>query len=156
MRGRAHLLALLAAAALVLAAGWPAGARADGDPGSDVLVYQSLYLSSGAGISVAAQLRLGATLAQAQRARVPVRVAIIATPADLGAVGSLWRRPSAYARFLGLELSLSYQGRLIVVMPNGVGFSWPGHPSPATVRALRGLVPGTGAYALAATAQTAV
>src|SRR5690349_9383189 len=123
MRARAHPLALLAVLALLAGAAWPPPARADGDPGSDVLVYQSLYLSSAAGVSVPAQLRLGETLQRAQRAGVPTRVAIIVRPSDLGAVGSLWRQPQAYARFLGLELGLSYKGRLLVVMPNGVGFN---------------------------------
>ena len=108
-----------------------------------------------AGVSVPAQLRLGETLQRAQRDGVPIRVAIIATPSDLGAVGSLWRQPQAYARFLGLELALSYKGRLLVVMPNGVGFNWPGHSPAAVKQALRGLVGGTSGDDLAAAAQTA-
>ena len=89
-------------------------------------------------------------------AGVPIRVAIIATPGDLGAVGALWRRPEAYARFLGLELSLSYKGRLLVVMPNGIGFNWPGHSPTPVLRALQGLVPTAGGNGLAAAAQTAI
>ena len=54
-------------------------------------------------------------------------MAIIAKPDDLGSVTSLWREPQAYAHFLGLELSLAYKGRLLVVMPNGFGFNWTGH-----------------------------
>jgi cytochrome oxidase Cu insertion factor (SCO1/SenC/PrrC family)/thiol-disulfide isomerase/thioredoxin len=146
----------LAVLALLVATAWPAAARADGDPGSDVLVYQSLYFSSAAGVSVPAQLRLGEALQRAQRAGAPVRVAIIAAPADLGAVGSLWRAPQAYARFLSYELSLSYKGRLIVVMPNGIGVDWPGHSTAAARRAIAGLAPGGGGDALAAAAQTAV
>jgi cytochrome oxidase Cu insertion factor (SCO1/SenC/PrrC family)/thiol-disulfide isomerase/thioredoxin len=156
MRGRAHSLALLAALGLALAAAWPSAARADGDPGSDVLVYQSLFLSSDAGISVPAQVALGASLQRAAHAGVPIRVAIIATPTDLGAVGALWRRPQDYARFLGLELSLSYTGRLLVVMPNGVGFNWPKHSPQATLRALRGIAPAAGGPGLASAAQAAI
>ena len=54
-------------------------------------------------------------------------MAIIASPFDLGAVTALWRKPRAYARFLGIELSTVYRQRLLVVMPDGLGFNWPGH-----------------------------
>ena len=94
--------------------GVPAVARADGDPGSDVLVYQDLFAGSDAGLSVQQQLALGRLLKSAARAGLPVRVAIIAGPTDLGAVTALWRNPRGYARFLGIELSLAYKGRLLV------------------------------------------
>ena len=85
-----------------------APAAADGDPGSDVLVYQPLFLASDAGISVAEQVKLGQLLEGAERAGFPIRVAIIAGLSDLGAVTQLWREPQAYARFLGIELSDTY------------------------------------------------
>ncbi|MGO9885198.1 MAG: hypothetical protein ACLPV4_19545, partial [Solirubrobacteraceae bacterium] len=130
----AALLALcLAATAL------PAAARADGDPGSDVLVYQDLFAGSDAGLSVQQQLRLADVLKAAARVGFPVRVAIIAGPSDLGAVTALWRNPRGYARFLGIELSLAYKGRLVVVMPNGFGFNWPGHSSGSDYRLLAGI-----------------
>ena len=122
---------VLVAAALIAAAAAPF-ARADGDPGSDVLVYQDLFAGSDAGLSVQEQLELGQLLKATARANAPVRVAIIASPFDLGAITGLWRNPRTYARFLGLELSLVYKQRLLVVMPNGFGFNWPGHsPVPA-------------------------
>ena len=37
----------------------PAAARADGDPGSDVLVYQPLFVASDAGVSLPEQIKLG-------------------------------------------------------------------------------------------------
>jgi cytochrome oxidase Cu insertion factor (SCO1/SenC/PrrC family)/thiol-disulfide isomerase/thioredoxin len=113
-----------------------APAAADGDPGSDVLVYQPLFLASDANIPIAQQVQLGDVLHAAARVGFPVRVAIIATPSDLGAVTALWQKPRAYARFLGIELSLTYRGRLLVVMPNGIGFNWPGHPSGAAYQTL--------------------
>ena len=114
---RACAVALLAVLLIVLPA---SVARADGDPGSDVLVYQNLFFGTDAGLSVQQQAELGAMLRAAAGAGFPVRVAIIASPFDLGAVTGLWRQPRTYARFLGYELSLAYKQRLLVVMPNGL------------------------------------
>jgi cytochrome oxidase Cu insertion factor (SCO1/SenC/PrrC family)/thiol-disulfide isomerase/thioredoxin len=126
---RAFLLPLLVTIVLGVAGTFGAVARADGDPGSDVLVYQPLFLASDSGISVSEQVRLGDLIHEAAKAGLPLRVAVIARPDDLGAVTALWHRPQAYARFLGIELSLAYRGRLLVVMPNGFGFNWPSHSS---------------------------
>ena len=73
--------------------------------------------------------QLLSVLRAAQRAGFPVRVAIIPDSYDLGSVTALWRRPRDYARFLGIELADTYRQRLLVVMPNGIGFDWQGHPS---------------------------
>ncbi|MGH2873509.1 MAG: hypothetical protein ACRDL5_13750, partial [Solirubrobacteraceae bacterium] len=67
------------------------------------------------------QARLEATVSASERAGAPIRVALIASQADLGSITSLWGRPAPYAQFLGTELSLMYRGPLLVVMPNGVG-----------------------------------
>jgi cytochrome oxidase Cu insertion factor (SCO1/SenC/PrrC family)/thiol-disulfide isomerase/thioredoxin len=132
-RWRACAVALLT----VLLAGLPGSvARADGDPGSDVLVYQNLFFGTDAGLSVQQQAELGALLKAAAGADFPVRVAIIASPFDLGAITGLWRQPRTYARFLGYELSLAYKQRLLVVMPNGFGFNWPGHSPASAYRVL--------------------
>ncbi len=128
------LLAVLAA----LAPG-ASVARADGDPGSDVLVYQPLFLTAETGVPIKQQAQLAAELRAAARVGLPVRVAIIASRTDLGAVTALWRKPGAYARFLGVELSLAYKGRLLVVMPDGFGFNWPGHSTAAAYRTLGGI-----------------
>jgi hypothetical protein len=109
-------------AVLALASGWAAGpARADGDPASDVLASQTLFLPQDAGVPASEQSQLGALLMSAQQSRYQIRVALIASPADLGSVTELWRQPQNYARFLGQELSLVYRGTLLVVMPNGYG-----------------------------------
>jgi cytochrome oxidase Cu insertion factor (SCO1/SenC/PrrC family)/thiol-disulfide isomerase/thioredoxin len=146
----------LALVILVWAAVSPGAARADGDPGSDVLVYQSLFVTSTAGVSVSKQVALDRLLAQAKRAGVPIRVAIIAHPTDLGAVGELWGKPRAYARFLGYELSLSYRHRLLVVMPGGFGVSWPKHSTQGAYRALAATHISGGGDGLAAAAESAV
>ena len=135
---RSGLVLVLVAAALLAAAAAPA-ARADGDPGSDVLVYQDLFAGSDAGLSVQQQVELGGLLKATARVGAPVRVAIIASRLDLGAVTGLWRNPRAYARFLGIELSLVYKQRLLVVMPNGFGFNWPGHSPASAYRTLESI-----------------
>jgi cytochrome oxidase Cu insertion factor (SCO1/SenC/PrrC family)/thiol-disulfide isomerase/thioredoxin len=146
-------LGLLAALVALIPAGV---ARADGDPGSDVLVYQPLFLGSDAGVSITQQARLGGLLRSAARAGMPVRIAIISSRSDLGAVTGLWQKPRAYARLLGLELSMAYKGRLLVVMPNGIGFNWPGHSSAPAYRTLGGIELKPGGSGLATAAQTAV
>jgi hypothetical protein len=102
--------------------GWAAApARADGDPASDVLATQTLYLPQDAGVPAARQAQLGTLLSDAARAGYRIRVAVIASPTDLGSVTALWRQPQDYARFLGQELPLVYRGPVLVVMPDGYG-----------------------------------
>jgi cytochrome oxidase Cu insertion factor (SCO1/SenC/PrrC family)/thiol-disulfide isomerase/thioredoxin len=156
-RVRRALLALL----VLIACGWlPAQALADGDPGSDVLLLQNLFAASDANLSAAQQLQLGDLLNATAAVGQPVRVAIIAHSDDLGAVTKLWRKPQLYAQdYLGYELSNTYSGRLLVVMPNGFGVSWAAMKSgPAAMsRALGSLtVTGVGASALFAATKSAV
>lgn len=149
--------ALLAVVVAVLAVGALApAALADGDPGSDVLVYQNLFVAADANVSVAQQVTLGNLLTAASKDGYQVRVAIVARQADLGAVTALWGRPKSYARFLGIELSLAYAGRLLVVMPDGLGFYWQGHSGAAAYRVLGKVPIGQGGNGLATAAQAAV
>jgi len=90
---RAGLLALTLVAMLALGA--PA-ARADGDPASDVLVTQSLFLPPDAGIPPARQAQLNTPLREASTARYRIRVAVIASRTDLGSVTELRRQPQNY------------------------------------------------------------
>jgi hypothetical protein len=109
-------------AMLALACAWPiATARADGDPASDVLVTQHLFLPQDAASPPRQQAQLAALLQEAARSGYPIRVAMIASAADLGSVTELWRQPQTYAQFLGQELALVYRGPLLVVMPDGFG-----------------------------------
>ncbi len=110
---------LVAAVAL---AGFPTAARADGDPASDVLATQTVFLPQDAGIPLAQQRQLAELVQSAARGGYQIRVALIATRSDLGSVTELWRRPQTYAQFLDEELSLVYRGPLLVVMPGGFGF----------------------------------
>ncbi|HEX3977121.1 MAG TPA: hypothetical protein VHW96_12720 [Solirubrobacteraceae bacterium] len=112
---------LCAAMAAVLLA--PAAAFADGDPASDVLASQPLFLPADGGFPQSQATQLRGLLGAAQRAGVPIRVAVIAGQADLGSVTELWRQPQNYARFLGQELSQVYRGTLLVAMPAGFGIA---------------------------------
>jgi hypothetical protein len=100
-----------------------APARADGDPASDVLLYQSAFFPYSAP-SASAKSDLLSTVAAAKRAGFPIRVAVIQARQDLGADPELFGTPQLYARFLDSELlSANYLGVLIVVMPQGVGIA---------------------------------
>lgn len=120
------MLTVVATLAIVASGAWfPAQALADGDPASDVLVGQTLFLPPDAGLSLKQQSELAALLSASAKAGYALRVAVIAGPSDLGSVTPLWRQPANYAEFLGQELSFVYHGTLLVVMPNGYGLYGP-------------------------------
>jgi hypothetical protein len=145
---------LLAFAVLLVAA--PA-ARADGDPASDYLLSQPTFLPPDGGIPSAYQNQLNEVVTDAKARGYEIRVALIATPYDLGSVGVLYKKPKQYARFLGQELSFVYRGRLLVAMPNGLGVSRNGKRVPADQTVVdRFPAPGKDGGALASTATQAV
>ncbi len=146
------LLVLLAATGALA----PRAARADGDPASDVLVAQSLFVPYDTGVPGTRQARLQALLEQAERAGFAIRVALIPSESDLGSIGALWRQPRAYARFLGIELSLTYGQRLLVAMPNGLGFSWPQHAAARAYATLAQIPIARGGAGLLAAAERAI
>jgi hypothetical protein len=110
--------ALVLVALLVLLT--PAAARADGDPASDVLYLQDVYLPYQHPSSETAA-DLSAAVATANAAGYRMKVAVIAAQEDLGLVGSLFGQPQTYARFLGAEIQSFFSGHLLVVMPQGYG-----------------------------------
>lgn len=145
--------ALIVTATVALAWGcFASEAYADGDPASDVLTTQTLFVPQDAGLPGSQQAQLATLEAAAQRSGYRIRAALIASPGDLGSVTQLWREPQTYANFLGQELSLVYRGTLLVVMPNGYGLTGVGGV-PSTGAALHGLPPpGTAMGAAAITA----
>lgn len=141
-------------AALLVAA--PA-ARADGDPASDFLLSRPTFLPPDAGIPAGYQNQLNQVVADAKARGYVIRVALISAPYDLGSVGVLYQKPKQYARFLGQELAFVYRGRLLVVMPNGLGVSRNGKPVPRDQAVVDRLPPpGKDGAALASTATQAV
>jgi hypothetical protein len=116
-------------------------ARADGDPASDYLVTDDVFISFYGKIPPAKARRLANVVADANARGYPIKVALIAKPYDLGSVVSLWRRPQRYAQFLGQELFFVYKGRLLIVMPNGYGIYNANAPVTAERKLLQGLPP---------------
>ena len=132
-------------------------AHADGDPASDFLLARDTFVPFDANISKAQTEQLDAIVAEAKDRGFKIKVALIASEVDLGAVPSLWRKPETYARFLGQELFFLYKGRLLTVMPNGYGVSRAGKPLASAQRVVDALPkPGDGGPALAAAAIRAV
>jgi hypothetical protein len=130
-------LAVLGAVTVCLCA--PPVARANGDPASDYLLTQSVFLPFTTKIDRNEVKRLDALLREADQKHFRIRVAMILSPSDLGTAFSLMGKPEKYAQFLGLELSFVYRGRLLVVMPNGYGYSVNGDPDPKASAVLKKL-----------------
>jgi hypothetical protein len=124
----------------------PSAARANGDPASDYLLAQNIFLPFTTKIDQNEVKRLDALLRESQKAGFPIRVALILSPSDLGTAFSLFRKPQKYAAFLGLELSFVYRDRLLVVMPNGYGYAVNADPDPKASALLKEL-PAPGANA---------
>jgi hypothetical protein len=136
--------AIAAGLAVAIAASLgPTVARADGDPASDYLLTQNVFVPAEAESQAAASaLEQAADAVYLHGARV--KVAVIDAPADLGSVPSLFGNAESYARFLGLELSLWYVGPLLVVMPSGFGVYDGGRPTTTAEAALQSLAPPAG------------
>ena len=129
----------LAAAAVFLAL--PAVANANGDPASDYLLARDTFYPFTTKIDAKAVERLNKTIKATDEAGYKIKAALIRSPMDLGTAFSLFNKPQRYAQFLGLELSFVYNGRLLVVMPNGFGYAVNGKPDPKAVRLLQRVPP---------------
>jgi hypothetical protein len=150
MTRRAACTALLALTITGLAT--PPGALADGDPASDVLLGQAVFLGYG-NVSHAAGDRLYAVASSAAAHGYPIRVAVIGARTDLGTVPALFGKPATYASFLSQEVPGT--DPILVVMPAGLGLARSGHALP--MGSLGGI--STGSHtpdALAAAGVTAV
>ncbi|HET8893222.1 MAG TPA: hypothetical protein VFM96_03895 [Gaiellaceae bacterium] len=143
----------LAACALLVCAGV---ARADGDPASDTLLYANAYLPYAAP-SKSAAAGLAKQIASVYTAGNRLKVALIQARDDLGAIPSLFGKPTRYAAFLGTEISGIYIGPLLIVMPAGYGIWDGGRTVAAEQKVLAGLPPpGRSSDELAAAAARAV
>ena len=147
--------ALLVLAAIVACA-FAGTARADGDPASDYLLGLQVFIPYDLKLPPAKQKELTALVHAANKSGYAIRVALIGSAYDLGAVTSLWQKPRPYARFLGAELQFVYKHRLLVIMPNGFGFNWPKHPSTKEYAVLSKVPVGKGPVGLLDSAEQAV
>jgi hypothetical protein len=148
--------AVVLVAAALAAGAFAATAHADGDPASDYLLVQKVFLPFDAKFPAQRQAQFTALVTAANRSGFTIRVALISSSYDLGAITSLWQKPQTYARFLAEELSYLYKGRLLIVMPNGFGFHWLKHTSTAEYALLKTIPIAPGSAGLLGAAQTAV
>jgi hypothetical protein len=122
-------------AALLLAI-TPAASWADADPPSDVLLSQDVYLPYQPPVSKTLAASLSATVARAKHAGYPLKVAIVASEADLGAIPNLFNKPAAYAPFLARELPPA-NAPTLVVMPAGLAAAKATQPAVAAIGSVR-------------------
>jgi hypothetical protein len=123
------LMCALLLAAIASGAAWapggalaPGAALADGDPASDVLLGENVFYPYSPPVPASIQKTLNAETAAAKRAGFPIKVALIASPVDLGVIPDLFGKPQKYAAFLDQEISFqSRKQPLLVVMSTGFG-----------------------------------
>jgi len=111
-------VATVAAAALS-----PSQARSDADPASDVLLGSPVFYPFQPPVATSLQNQLQEELAQLQKQGLNLKVAIIGSPVDLGALPDMFGKPQTYAEFLEREISFNQPQPLLVVMPQGFGVS---------------------------------
>jgi hypothetical protein len=111
----------LAAAVLLAALAVPAAAQADGDPSSDVLLLQDVYLPYSPQVPKPVADALNRTVKQLHAKGYALKVAVVATKTDLGTVPQFLGRPGPYATFLESEIKFNKAKPLLVVMKGGFG-----------------------------------
>jgi hypothetical protein len=109
-------------------------AAADADPASDVLLVQNAFLPYEPTTPPPLTKALNQALTEIHATGLPLKVAIIGSPVDLGGIPELFGQVRRYAAFLETEISYRGPQPLLVVMPDGLSLQAVG---PAT--ALSGL-----------------
>jgi len=114
--------AVAVALALTLAAGLlPTSAAGDGDPASDVLLGENVFYPYTPVVAPSVAAKLNGETDAATRAGFPIKVALIASPTDLGVIPSVFGHPQQYADFLYREITFAGATHLLVVMAAGYG-----------------------------------
>jgi hypothetical protein len=140
-----RIAAIIAVAlALTLAAALAPAAQADGDPASDVLLGENVFYPYAPPVSSAMQKQLTAATEAAKRAGFPIKVALIASPVDLGVIPDLFGKPQKYAEFLDQEISFRTKQPLLVVMRDGFGVQGLSPKATATAAMLAKPISGKG------------
>jgi hypothetical protein len=144
----------VAACAVGIALLAPGLARADSDPASDILPTVDVFFPYQPKMSEDVKADLRGVTDAAKKAGYPIKVAVIATEADLGGVPQLFNQPARYAGYLGPEITFNKKTQpLLVVMPVGLGTY---QASPLAGRAIAGVKVGSGVDGLGRTAVEAV
>jgi hypothetical protein len=128
--------ATIAAAVAGLALVSIPAAHADGDPASDVLYFQDVFMPFTSPAKTVGDKLTRAT-ATARARKHPIKVAVIWQSTDMGSVPTLFNKPGTYARFLGIELGDILTGPLVVAMPAGFGLYQRSGSTAAAKRLLR-------------------
>jgi hypothetical protein len=128
MRGRKHALAILVISAAICSLGGTSAFAGHGAV-SDILSFRNVYLPD-APVCQEVAAGLDQVTDRAVKDGYPIKVAIIASEADLSGADQYFGRPQDYARLLGSQFGFYHPGRagaetkdsLLVVMPAGFGF----------------------------------
>lgn len=120
-RGAAICALAVAGLALGLALAPAPAAVADGDPASDVLLVDNVFYPYSQAVSPVYTAALNAAVERAHAAGFPIKVALIESTIDLGAIPQVFGKPEQYAKFLDIEISYNSVAKLLVVMPQGFG-----------------------------------
>jgi hypothetical protein len=131
-------VALLAALAIVSTP----RAHADGDPASDVLLGQNVFYPYQPATSKTLMASLNSATNAAAKRHFPLKVALIASPIDLGIIPQLLGKPQSYAKYLDYEISFNSKQPLLVVMKDGYGVE--GLPASAAAAAAKLAAPAGG------------
>ena len=133
----ARLVPLVALLAVIAA---PA-ALADGDPASDYLLSQPVFLPIDNPVSPNQAATFAKLVLGAEKSGFQIKVAVISSKYDLGSVPILFGSPQKYADFLGQELFYYYKNRVLIVMPGGYGIYDHGRSTAAEQAVLAKLPP---------------
>jgi hypothetical protein len=123
------LLASLLASSLTARLLAAPNALADADPPSDYLLAAPVFYPFQPPTAPALGSQLDHALAELKAKGLNLKVAIVGSPTDLGAVPDLFGKPQTYASFLDREISFNQPQPLLVVMPAGFGEANAGPPS---------------------------
>ena len=119
----------------------PAGARADGDPASDVLPEQPVFFGSAVDLKSKPAAQLDALVRESTRRGYAINAVVITRLEDMGSANYLFNDPDNYADFLAGEIACCVKGRVLIVMPGGFGVNYIGHSSVADRKVLQALRP---------------
>jgi hypothetical protein len=122
MMRRVAVLLLLGVLLGLAGALLPSPAQADGDPASDILISDNVFLPYAPNaVDKGLQAALKAQLAAAKGTGYDLKVALIASASDMGSVPQLFTDPQKYADLLTTELSFNTKPRVLVILPSGLG-----------------------------------